>query len=150
MLCANVVSTITSRYVVAWCEEIARVLTTETLRSLRSSMLSWGSGRGRKPTASAPRSPVPFLAPVTPPVADDDTLDVTFLADDSGDQEESALLAGAAANATSKRRLAIRIKRKSKIAIRVARCVMNLCYYQQINDFGSWLEILNVLLLLEI
>jgi hypothetical protein len=93
------------RYVVAWWQGIQRAYTTETLRSLRSSMLSWGRGSAgsSKPPAAAPR---------------DDTSEDNL--SDRG--AEGTLLAGAAAMA--RRRYAIKIKRKSKLAFRLLRFVI--------------------------
>lgn len=93
------------RYVVAWLRS-ERTCTTETLRSLRSYMLAWGSGRGSAGSSKTSLALAqPERASSEEPASDCDA--------------EGALLAGAAALA--RRRHAIRIKRKSKIAFRVLR-----------------------------
>lgn len=102
------------RYVVVW-QRCERACKTETLRSLRNSMLSWSRGAmaGTSKPAPAPR-PVPILVR---------QFDLCSSAEEgfSDGETEGTLLAGAAALA--RRRHAIKFKRKSKIAFRVLRFV---------------------------
>lgn len=109
------------RYVVAWWRGSERGCTTETLRSLRSSMLSWGraggsAGSSKKPLVSHP------LPPATAPSGEEAGSD---------GEAQGAMLSGA--TALARRRHAIRIKRKSKIAYRVIRSVRVLIN----NRFGK-------------
>lgn len=100
------------RYVVVWWRASQRGCTTETLRSLRSSMLSWGRGGG----SAGSSKPKPALVK--------HTLQTHSSGEEAGSDSEaqSALLAGA--SALARRRHAIRFKRKSKIAYRVIRSVL--------------------------
>lgn len=94
-----------------WCCERGK---TETLRSLRSSMLSWGkcasAGSSKPPAQGAGGAHRAAAAGVA---SSDDTSDTEAV--------ESALLAGS--TALARRRHAIKLKRKSKIFYRIIRSV---------------------------
>lgn len=108
-MCSAVCVGAARRYVVSWWRKIQRADTTEALRSLRASMLSWGKG-GPGGSRSAP-----LASP-----------DLPSSLEELSEGEElaaSALLAGAGAASVARRRHALRIKKKSKIAFRVSRSV---------------------------
>lgn len=113
------------RYVGAWrlCSERG---TTETLRSLRSSMLSWGRGG----SAGSSKAPAPARPPRQPPAP---LAPPSLSGDEFTDCEavESSLLAGT--TAVARRRHAIRLKRKSKITFRIIRSVcFPFCFSHQV------------------
>lgn len=93
------------RYVV-WPLQSWRACTTEALRSFRSSMLSWGAG-----LAGAGSS---RYAPSALPVSIEE-----YSSDEAIIEAQGALLAGSVAR--TRRRHAVKIKRKSKVAIRALR-----------------------------
>lgn len=110
-MCTACVRVSVRRYVVAWQRSSERGCTTETLRSLRSSMLSWG--RGGSSAGSSKPMPAPSCH----------NLQTYSSGDEAGSDCEAQGSLLSSTTTVARRRHAIRFKRKSKIAFRVIRSV---------------------------